>query len=111
MRGHVARKGNRYYAVIYEGFDPATGRERHRWHAAGDTRKGAEKVLGELVKRMHDGDYRAPDRITLGDYLLERWLPTKQAQIRASTFSSYRNNVITHVIPRIGSIPLQKLQP
>ena len=111
MRGHVARKGNRYYAVVYEGFDPATGQERHRWHAAGPTRKGAEKVLGELIKRMHDGDYRAPDRITLGDYLLERWLPTKQAQIRPSTFSSYRNNVITHVVPRIGSIPLQKLQP
>ena len=68
-------------------------------------------MLGELVKRMHDGDYRAPERITLGDYLLERWLPTKQAQLRPSTFSSYRNNVITHVVPRIGSIPLQKLQP
>ena len=111
MRGHVARKGNRYYAVVYEGFDPATGQERHRWHAAGDTRKDAEKLLGELVKRMHDGDYRAPERITFGDYLLERWLPTKQAQLRPSTFSSYRNNVITHIGPRIGSIPLQKLQP
>jgi integrase len=111
MRGHVARKGNRYYAVVYEGFDPTTGQERHRWHAAGATRKDAEKLLGDLVKRMHDGDYRAPDRITFGDYLLERWLPTKQSQLRPSTFSSYRNNVITHVIPRIGLIPLQKLQP
>ena len=111
MRGHVARKGNRYYAVVYEGFDPATGRERHRWHAAGETRKDAEKLLGELVKRMHDGDYRAPERITFGDYLLERWLPTKQSQLRPSTFSSYRNNVIIHIAPRIGSIPLQKLQP
>jgi integrase len=111
MRGHVARKGNRYYAVVYEGFDPLTGSERHRWYVAGDTRKGAERVLGDLIKRMHDGDYRAPDRITLGDYLLERWLPTKQAQLRPSTFASYRNNVVTHVIPRIGTIPLQKLQP
>ena len=111
MRGHVARKGNRYYAVVYEGFDPVTGRERHRWHAAGDTRKGAEQVLAELVKRVHDGDYRAPERITVGEYLLERWLPTKQAQLRPSTFASYHNNVITHVVPRIGSIPLQKLQP
>ena len=111
MRGHLARKGNRYYAVVYEGFDPMTGQERHRWHAAGTTRKDAEKLLGDLVKRMHDGDYRAPERITVGDYLLERWLPTKQSQLRPSTFSSYRNNVITHVVPRIGSIPLQKLQP
>ena len=111
MRGHVARKGNRYYAVVYEGSDPATGRERHRWYAAGETRKGAEKLLGELVKRVHDGDYRAPERITLGDYLLERWLPTKRAQLRPSTFASYRSNVELHINPRIGSIPLQRLQP
>ncbi|MEO1061935.1 MAG: hypothetical protein AAFZ07_10990 [Actinomycetota bacterium] len=41
MRGHVAKKGNRYYAVIYEGVDSETGKSRHRWHAAGETRKGA----------------------------------------------------------------------
>jgi integrase len=111
MRGHIARKGNRYYAVVYEGFDAATGKDQYRWHAAGTTRKGAEKLLTDLVKRIHDGDYRAPERITLGDYLIERWLPTKQAQLRPATFASYRNNVELHIAPRIGSIPLQKLQP
>lgn len=111
MRGHVAKKGNRYYAVVYEGFDALTGKDRYRWHAAGDTRKGAEKLLTELIKRVHDGDYRAPDRITFGDYLLERWLPTKKAQIRESTFASYKNNIEIHVVPRLGAIPLQKLQP
>jgi hypothetical protein len=35
MQGYVARKGHRYYAVIYEGIDPLTGRERRRWHPAG----------------------------------------------------------------------------
>ena len=29
MDGHVARKRDRYYAVIYEGLDPVTGKE-HR---------------------------------------------------------------------------------
>jgi len=28
MKSYVARKGNRWYAVIYEGIDPVTGRER-----------------------------------------------------------------------------------
>ncbi len=64
-------------------------------------------MLGE---RIHDGDYRAPERITFGDYLIERWLPTKRAQLRTSTYSSYRNNLLLHVIPHIGHIPLQKLQ-
>jgi len=68
-------------------------------------------VLGDLVKRIHDGDYRAPERITLGNYLQERWLPTKRAQLRASTFSSYQRNIANHVIPALGSIPLQRLTP
>lgn len=111
MRGHIAKKGNRYYALVYEGIDPATGKPRHRWHAAGDTRKGAEKVLGDIVKRMHDGDYRAPDKIALGDYLLERWLPSKRTRVKPSTASAYERNIRLHINPNIGRIPLQKLHP
>jgi len=72
MRGHLVQRGDRYDAVVDEGIDPATGKERHRWYPAGTTRRGAEKVLGDLVKRIHDGDDRAPERITLGDYLRRR---------------------------------------
>lgn len=111
MRGHIARKGNRYYAVIYEGTDPVTGRARHRWHAGGRTRKEAERVLADLLKRHYDGDCRAPERITLGNYLEQRWLPAKRTQLRASTFDSYRRNIANHVIPALGPIPLQRLTP
>ena len=38
VKGYVARKGDRYYAIIYEGIDPITGRERRRWHPAGSCR-------------------------------------------------------------------------
>jgi hypothetical protein len=60
MRGHIAKKGKTYYVVIYEGINPSTGKPRHRWHRAGSTKKEAERVLADLVKRHHDGDYRAP---------------------------------------------------
>ena len=33
MKGYVAKKGNRWYAVIYQGIDPVTGRERRSWQA------------------------------------------------------------------------------
>jgi integrase len=110
MRGHIAKKGNRYYAVIYEGVDPATGKDRHRWYPAGSARKEAERVLAELVKRVHDGDYRPPERITLGEYL-QRWLPTQRQPLSPSTYSSYEGNLRLHVLPYIGSIPLQRLVP
>ena len=41
MKGYVAQKGDRYYAVVYEGLDPITGRERRRWHPAGSDRTAA----------------------------------------------------------------------
>ena len=111
MRGHVAKKGKRYYAVVYEGVDRANGKERHRWYAGGTTRREAERMLADLLKRQHDGDYRAPERITLETYLVKRWLPAVKSQLRPSTYESYRLNIENHVVPAIGVLPLQSLQP
>jgi hypothetical protein len=51
MKGYVARKGNRWYAVIYEGLDPVTGRERRSWHPAGADRADAEKLAVRLATK------------------------------------------------------------
>lgn len=59
MDGYVARKGNRWYAVIYEGLDPVTGREIRRWHAAGTDKAAAEKLAGKLAREMKGPDNRA----------------------------------------------------
>ena len=111
MRGHIAKKGSRYYVVIYEGVDASTGKPKRRWHAAGETRAEAEKLLAELVKRVHDGDYRAPDKVTVGDYLLQRWLPAKKTRLKPTTAGVYERNIRLHINPNIGHIPLQKVQP
>ena len=111
MRGHIAKKGNRYYVVIHKGPDPATGKPRYRCHEAGASRGEAEKLLTEIVKRAHDGDYRAPDKITVSDYLLHRWLPSKRTRVKPSTANSYERNIRLHINPNIGAIPLQRLQP
>lgn len=109
MRGYVVKKGNQYYAVIYEGLDPTTGKERRRWHPGGPLKRDAERLVNELVKRKDDGTYRGPDRLTLGEYLTTRWLPGQVSQLSPSTYDSYRRNIDLHVIPRIGGVPLQKL--
>jgi hypothetical protein len=74
----------------------------------GDTRRSRLPLPQRLVQRSR---LPTPERITLGDRLLERWSPTKKLQFRPSTFASYRNNVETHINPRIGHIALQKRQP
>jgi hypothetical protein len=44
VRGTIQRKGNRWYAVVYDGIDAETVKQRRRWVAAGSRRADAEQV-------------------------------------------------------------------
>ena len=46
MRGYLAKRRSRFYAVIYEGIDSITGRERRFWHPAGTDREQAGQLGG-----------------------------------------------------------------
>ncbi len=111
MRGYTVKKGKQYYAVVYEGIDPATGKERRRWIPAGPRRGDAEKLVTDVVKRKNDGQRTPHGKTTLGEYLTEKWLPLQQAQLRRSTYDDYRRNINLHVIPTLGRVPLHKLTP
>jgi hypothetical protein len=50
MKGYVAQRRGRFYAVIYEGLDPVTGRERRTWHPAGTDRAAAERLASRLAE-------------------------------------------------------------
>jgi integrase len=108
MRGYVAKRRNRFYAVIYEGIDPITGRERRRWHPAGTDRTHAQ-ALAAMLAADHDGGGRRAGP-TLGGYLTRKWLPTKQLTLRPSTWDSYRRNIELHVVPELGRVPLRHLR-
>jgi hypothetical protein len=56
MKGYVARKGNRWYAVIYDGLDPVTGQERRSWHPAGTDRAQAEQFARQLAATANGRD-------------------------------------------------------
>jgi hypothetical protein len=111
MRGHIAKKRERYYLVFDVGQDPATGRRRQRWHSGPD-RKGwtskreAERALRQMLTSHDHGTYVDPATITVGDYL-EAWLPTMR--LRPSTMSVYRVQLSVYVLPRIGAVRLQGL--
>lgn len=109
MRGYVTKKGKNYYAVIYDGIDPATGKEKRRWVAAGTRRSDAEKLVTELATRSHRGETVVSEKLTLAQYLTTRWLPVQETRLRASTYDSYVRNIKLHVIPRLGERPLDKL--
>jgi hypothetical protein len=52
VQGYVVAKGRRFYAVVYDGIDPFTGRERRHWQAAGSDRRQAELLARDLARRF-----------------------------------------------------------
>lgn len=110
MKGYVARKGNRWYAVIYEGLDPVTGKERRRWHPAGTTREEAERLAAQLAADLNGRNDKSRS-LTLGAYLVNTWLPGKRINLARSTWDGYRRKIERHILPTLGRIPIRRLRP
>ena len=109
MNGYVAKRRGRFYAVIYEGLDPVTGRERRRWHPAGTDRNAARRLAARLAAE-EQGRADAVRALTLGAYLTGQSLPAKKLQLAASTYRSYERNVQRHILPALGRIGLRRLR-
>ena len=92
MNGYVAKRRGRFYAVIYEGLDPVTGRERRRWHPAATDREQAQRLAIRLAAE-EQGRADAVRTLTLGAYLTSQWLPAKKLQLAAGTYRGYERNV------------------
>ncbi len=79
---------------------------RQRTYGPYRTKKEARDARLDLLSRKQRGDYVSPSTITTGEYLT-RWV--KGADVKPTTREAYRANVINHLIPALGSTPLQKL--
>jgi len=107
MNGYVARRRGWFYAVIYEGLDPVTGRERRRWHPAGTDRAAAEQLVARLAAE-EQGRVDAVRTLTFGAYLTGQWLPAKKLQL--ASYRGYERNVQRHILPALGRIALRRLR-
>jgi integrase len=81
------------------------------------TRKGfaskelAQAALDKVRTSAREGTFVASERLTVEEYLVDEWLPTIRRTVEASTWESYDRNLRCHVIPTLGSIRLQRLEP
>lgn len=109
MNGYVAQRRGRFYAVIYEGRDPVTGKEVRRWHPAGTDRAEAERLASKLAiqEQSRIGAVRS---LTFGAYLTGQWLPSKKLHLATSTYRGYERNVHRHILPVLGRVALRRLR-
>ena len=75
------------------------------------TKKEAQVALTRELDADLNGIFVEPDKLTVGEYLLEHWLPSIEESVRATTLISYRAHVERHLVPLLGDVPLRKLSP
>lgn len=80
MKGYVARKGKRWYAVIYEGTDPITGKERRSSRVSNACpSKGTDTLAARCLRRV---EYPYEVRASALPFLMKRG-PLPSGDLRA----------------------------
>lgn len=111
MRGCVTKKRNRWYIVYDIGKDVSTGKRKQKTEGSWATKREAEKVLRSRIAELETTFERKTDSSPMSVYL-RHWLDTYcLPQLAPNTYRGYKVNVERHIIPYIGTIPLNKLQP
>ncbi len=87
------------------------GTRKRRCRQGFATKREAANALAELQTDVSRGSYVEPKKLTVRDYLVDKWLPSVKGagDVRASTYASYELHVRHHIVPRIGQIRLQQL--
>jgi integrase len=110
MRGTVLKRGNTWSVVLDVGRG-TDGRRIRKWHSGFRTKREAERARVELLSRLDHGAYVSPSKVTVAQFLVDEWLPAKQATVKETTHASYEMHVVKHIVPRLGGLPLLTLGP
>ncbi len=141
MRGHIRRRGEHSFEYIVDigtasaqrcrlcnkrvwverkpkescsrcGGELVETEERRRAIKGGyATRKECEAALAKILAALETQTFTPPTKVTVKAFLLGEWLPTVKGSLRPTTYASYTMLAREHIIPRLGSLQLQKLTP
>lgn len=101
------RPDGRWEARYTTGFDPKTGKQIQR-SIYGKTQKEVRQKLNQVTAEIDSGYYLEPSGMKLSDWL-DSWMTDYSGDKKYSTMKHYRAACETHIKPRLGDVPLSKL--
>lgn len=109
MSGSVKRdkSGGWYYVLDLPRGDDAK-RKQKKQRGFG-TRAEAEKALRRFLNEMDEGRHGGLEVLTVGEFLLEQWLPRVRTSVKETTLASYERDIRLHIAPHLGHVPLAAL--
>jgi integrase len=108
LKDGVMQRGSTWSFVIR--VDPETGRSRPRWVGGFTTEKEAKSARDDARVKARRREYVDGSRITVAEYF-GQWLDDHEVEVKPQTMASYRDLVTRYVVPRIGHMRLQGVQP
>lgn len=109
MRGHFYQQKKGWGFTIDIGKDEK-GKRLQKRYSGFKTKKEAEKACANAITELEKGTFVTPKDFTVASYLRD-WLAIYKQNIAPNTYNGYRVNIENHIIPIIGHIKLQELQP
>jgi hypothetical protein len=73
----------------------------------------AQRELTRLLHLLDRGQDPFPEKVSVAEYVLDRWLPHRHAagMPRPGTIRTYRQLMPDHVLPRLSRLEVAKVQP
>jgi integrase len=106
MKGHVTKKGSRWYFVL--DVPNEDGKRKQKWFSSWKTQREAEAAMNKTINEINVGNYIEPSKEKYKDFIL-KWIEIHKKNIRPNTYETYIGHINNYIIPGIGHIPLDKL--
>lgn len=114
ISGHVRqkpKKTGRWYVLLEMPREAGEPRKTDWQRPSYRTRKEAEAALVRIRADQEKGLYAAPTKVTVKQYLVDRWLPAIEGTVKPTTFDGYKRHVDLYLVPRLGGKRLNELTP
>ena len=103
------RPDGRWEGRYVAGHNPGTGKQIRR-SIYGATQKEVLKKLREIQADTERGVFLEPSHLTVGQWL-KIWEAECLGGVKDSTVYSYKGHIKNHIVPALGAVKLQKLNP
>ena len=112
MRGHIRRTQSGAWELFVElPRDSRTGRRRQHSETFKGSKKEADLRLAELVERIGKNNFVRPTRLVFGEWLKQWFKGYVTTNTSPRTAASYKSEIVNHLLPNLGSLPLSQLEP
>lgn len=110
MTGHVRKQGKGSWEIKFDlGRDPMTGKRVTKYVTFRGTKRAAQAELIRLLSSKDREGYVDTTKMTVAQYL-RHWLTVDiDRRVAARTAARHRGIVEKNIIPKIGHIPMRKL--